>query len=323
MGDVAMLPHALRALKGAYPDLKVTVMTRSLFIPFFEGLDVDFLCIDPVRDYKGPSGLWKLAERAREMGVDALADVHDVLRSKLFRNAVRLKGMRTAHIDKGHFAKWMRLGSNTPFAAPLRHTVLRYCDTFRRLGFVFDDPLPPVKRERPNPMGKKEGVWIGVAPFSAQRGKIYPLPLMRRVIAALSERYERIYIHSGGGDELDFAREMERAHPNVEALFGRVKLSGEIDLIAHLDCVVTMDSLVMHLASLTATPAVSVWGATHPSLGFLGYGSDPAGIVQQDDLPCRPCSVYGKKPCKYGDYRCLSEITPERIVACVERMIGK
>ena len=42
MGDVAMLPHALRALKEAYPEVKVTVATKSLFHPFFEGVDVDF-----------------------------------------------------------------------------------------------------------------------------------------------------------------------------------------------------------------------------------------------------------------------------------------
>ena len=28
MGDVAMLPHALRALKEAYPEVKVTVATK-------------------------------------------------------------------------------------------------------------------------------------------------------------------------------------------------------------------------------------------------------------------------------------------------------
>lgn len=47
MGDVAMLPHALRALKEAYPEVKVTVATKSLFHPFFEGVDVDFWISKP------------------------------------------------------------------------------------------------------------------------------------------------------------------------------------------------------------------------------------------------------------------------------------
>jgi len=118
------------------------------------------------------------------------------------------------------------------------------------------------------------------------------------------------------------AQEMERLHPNVTALFGRVKMAGEIDLIANLDCVVSMDSLVMHLASLVATPVVSVWGATHPGLGFFGYGCDPRGIVQAD-MECRPCSVFGNKPCRYGDYRCLHAVTPAMIVERVEEIVGK
>lgn len=41
----------------------------------------------------------------------------------------------------------------------------------------------------------------------------------------------------------------------------------------------------MHMASLVATPVVSVWGATHPGLGFFGYGCDPRGILQADMEP--------------------------------------
>ena len=82
-----------------------------------------------------------------------------------------------------------------------------------------------------------------------------------------------------------------------------------------------MDSLAMHMASLVATPVVSVWGATHPALGFLGYGCSPEGILQVD-MPCRPCSVYGEMKCQYGDYRCLRAITPEMIVDKVDEMIA-
>ena len=63
---------------------------------------------------------------------------------------------------------------------------------------------------------------------------------------------------------------MEALYPNVTALYGKIKLGDEMNLISNLDCVVSMDSLVMHLASLMATPTVSVWGATHPGLGFAG-----------------------------------------------------
>ena len=99
-------------------------------------------------------------------------------------------------------------------------------------------------------------------------------------------------------------------------------MDGELDLIANLDCVVAMDSLVMHMASLVATPVVSVWGATHPGLGFFGYGCDPRGILQAD-MECRPCSVFGNRPCRYGDFRCIASVAPERIVDEVARLLGR
>ncbi len=120
-----------------------------------------------------------------------------------------------------------------------------------------------------------------LAPFSAQQGKTYPEPLARETVRLLAGRYDRVFIHSGGGAEAEFAQEMERLHPNVTALFGRVKIDGELDLIANLDCVVAMDSLVMHMASLVATPVVSVWGATHPGLGS-------SAMVATRAASCRP-----------------------------------
>ena len=71
MGDVAMLPHALRALKEAYPEVKVTVATKSLFHPFFEGVDVDFLDIETRRTHRGIRGAIRFAREAAELKIDA------------------------------------------------------------------------------------------------------------------------------------------------------------------------------------------------------------------------------------------------------------
>ena len=323
MGDVAMLPHAIRALRTQYPDLRVSVATRALFRPFFEGLGVEILEVDTRSTHRGLRGIWRLACEARRTGVDAVADVHGVVRSIVFSTIMRLMGRNVAFIRKGRIEKWFRLGYSSSEAVPLKHTVVRYCDVFRRLGFTFDDPAPVTERPAlESPMGEKTGTWVGFAPFSAHAGKTYPEPLRSEVVHLLAERYDRVFIHSGSGKEQLFAEKMESLYPNVTALFGRVSLNEELALIAHLDCVVSMDSLVMHLGALVATPVVSVWGATHPELGFLGYGCDTEGVLQSE-IPCRPCSVYGNKPCKTGDYRCIHAITPEMVVERVARLIEK
>ena len=137
MGDVAMLAHALRALKRAYPDLQVTVATRPLFRAFFTDLDVGFLDVDVKGAHHSLCGIWRLAAQARRLGADAVADVHGVLRSVTFRTALRLHGIPFAAIGKGRDEKGEFIRRGGRGVKPAKHTVVRYCDVFRKLGFVF------------------------------------------------------------------------------------------------------------------------------------------------------------------------------------------
>ncbi len=167
------------------------------------------------------------------------------------------------------------------------------------------------KAESLKPQGEK---WIGIAPFAAHKGKIYPLEKMERVIELLLEREPncRIFLFGGGAEERELLTQWESRHDRCTcALLG--SLYNELVLMSHLDTMVSMDSANMHLASLTGTRVVSVWGATHPFAGFMGWNQSPADAVQTT-LPCRPCSIFGNKPCLHGDYPCLNSITPEEIV---------
>ena len=58
---------------------------------------------------------------------------------------------------------------------------------------------------------------------------------------------------------------------------------------------ITMDSANMHLASLANTKVISIWGSTHPCLGFgpLNNGEYVVKALEDEELN-RPLSVYGK-----------------------------
>lgn len=88
-------------------------------------------------------------------------------------------------------------------------------------------------------------------------------------------------------------------------MIGKLNMRTELNLMSHLDVMLSMDSANMHLASLVNIPVVSIWGATHPYAGFMGWKQLPVNTVQLD-LSCRPCSVYGQKPCWRG-VLCLFE----------------
>ena len=290
MGDVAMVAPVLVALRRNYPNLRITVLTPKFLQPFFREVgNIEFFAPDLKGRHKGVAGLLRLG---RDLGrFDMVADLHDVLRSKGLCRLMKLRGTRIERIDKGRAEKKMLTAPENKQRVQLKTTVERYREVFVRLGFDLPEiPLPsriryPMSEAVARLAGAHDGTWIGVSPFAQHEGKIYPLDKMREVMLRLA------------------------------------RLGQEMELISNLDLMVSMDSSGLHMSSLVGLPVVSVWGATHPFAGFYGFGQDPALAVQVD-MPCRPCSVYGNKPCLFGDYRCMRQITPGMIVSRVCGRLG-
>ena len=318
MGDVAMTVPVVAAVRRAYPEMRITMVTRPFFRPFFADVpNVEFADVDLKGRHKGVAGIARLADELAAEGVDAVADLHGVLRSHLLRGFLAVKGCKTARICKGRVAKRRLTKVGYTKSAQLKTSIERYAEVMGRLGLTLDDVASwtPSTRAVPAPIAThapKGGVWIGVSPFAMHRGKAYPIELMERVVEILAPQVERIFVFGGGAEEKRLALRMESIAGNVHSVVGVMSLAEEIDLMANLDVMVAMDSSAMHMSSLVATKVVSVWGATHPYAGFYGFGQDPDGAVQAE-MECRPCSVFGNKPCKWGDYRCLTAISPESI----------
>ena len=232
---------------------------------------------------------------------DGVADMHSVIRSVYVSAAMLFKGAKVASIHKGRGEKrQLTKGKNH---TPLKHTTERYAEVFAALGM-------PILL--PSNTCNNHGTGIGIAPFAAHQGKIYPIERMERVIEMLSQKGERIVLFGGGKKEKEILGVWADKYPNVTSVAGQLTMKEELTLMRGLRVMLTMDSGNMHLASLVGTRVVSIWGATHPFAGFLGFGQNESDCIQRD-LPCRPCSIYGNKACKFGDYRCM-DIAPEEVV---------
>ena len=125
---------------------------------------------------------------------------------------------------------------------------------------------------------------------------------------------KKVYFLGGGKSEIEILAQWEKEIPNTESLAGKLSLNEELQKIANMETMISMDSANMHLASLVGTRCISIWGATHPFAGFLGYGQSENDIVQIEDLTCRPCSIFGNKKCYRGDWACLNEIDIQKIL---------
>lgn len=329
MGDVAMTVPVIHALATQHPDLRITVLTRKHLADLFSWTpsNVEVMGVN-LDDYKGIGGLERLYSQLRQRRFDTVADLHDVLRTKYLRTRFRMSGRQVAVIDKGRKQKQALIGHGTD-AANLPHMTERYADVFRHLQLsvsldfqrAFDPRLEdftPIE----NRVGRKTGRWIGIAPFAAHEGKIYPLHLMQQVAVTLASRGYHVFLFGAGNKERQILQAWEQE--GIRSVCGQMGgLRNEMLLMSRLDAMVAMDSANMHMAALVGTPVVSVWGSTHPKAGFTPWGQPATNIVQTDTLTCRPCSVYGNQPCQFGDYRCLSHIRPETIVQAVESCINQ
>lgn len=289
------------------PGVEIIMVSRKNFEALFAGIpNVTFKGID-LDDYKGFFGLRKLSnELIREFNPDCIANLHDVIRTKVLDRIYRRKGFKVFKIDKGKEEKEHLTDVWNLEKVQLKKTVERYADVFRDMGFKVElsHQLRPISMN-------KSG--IGFAPFAQHKGKMLPLEKSYELARILARKHT-VYFFGGGKKETETLERWESEIPNTKNLSGKLNLTEELHQISQLELMISMDSANMHLASLVGTRCVSIWGATHPYAGFLGFGQSEEDVVQVKDLSCRPCSVFGDKECYRGDWACLEEFNIQKVV---------
>lgn len=337
IGDVAMTVPVVDSLARQYPDVRITMLSRPSARPFFEYMpqNVGFMEADLKNEYYGVKGMNALYRRLTAKNFTAVADFHSVLRSDYLRMRFNIDRFRVEHVDKHRALRRLLVSQADKRLIQLPAAFDCYADVLARLGYPvrmdFRSVFPPeggdISRLPAGFNTPKAGgeTWIGVAPFAAYAGKTYPLPLMEEVIRRVIGRHPgcRLFLFGGGDTETaalnEWSMKFDRC-VNATAQLGGI--GSELILMSRLDVMISMDSAAMHMASIAGTPVVSVWGATHPCAGFMGWGQDPADAVQAD-VPCRPCSISGEKACLRGDCLCIRSIPPEEIAARVEIVLRR
>ncbi len=331
IGDVAMTVPVIYSVCRCYTNVNFIFLTRpsmtSIFVSPPSNLTV--LGIDLKEKYEGISGIRRLAsDMVTKYHPDVFVDLHNVLRSRLLALFLRIKGIESIHLVKSRAKRRALTRRHNKVMLPLTSQRARYREVFFKAGLAMTDSFKGLYGGRncsadteyqaitsPKPAGE---AWVGIAPFAAHAGKIYPPEQMEKVVAMLQHHADeghllRIFLLGGGGEEQRILEKWADSYPAVCSLAGkRYGFKAEMALMNHFDCMVTMDSANMHLAALASTPTVSIWGATHPYCGFKAWHQTDDDTLQLP-LDCRPCSVFGNKACFRGDLLCMAAIKPELI----------
>lgn len=322
MGDVALTVPVIGSLSVQYPGIKVTLLTRPAFKPFFNSIPL--LQILEARfngRHKGLTGLVRLYSDLNKAGdFDYIIDLHDVLRSRVLRWLFRLSGKKIAVIDKGRAEKKRLIKGRSKI--PLKHTIRRYLDAFSVAGLNIDakrwNSIIPSCSAYEKIMGLADGsgsVNIGIAPYAKHQLKIWPEEYIVQLSGMISGKLRVRFWLFGGKEEYERLFCLQGKITDSYLVAGELSLEEELALMSRLDIMIAMDSANMHLAALTGAKVISIWGATDPVAGF-GPWNQPGEYslsIPVEELTCRPCTVYGKGNCRRGDFACMKWLTPEKV----------
>lgn len=328
MGDVAISVPIIKALSEQYPDTKITILTRPLFAPMFSKIpNCEVFCADLKGKHKGLKGIYRLYKELKKRNIDAVADLHSVLRTHILRILFRLSGISVQKIDKGRAEKKALTRAKNKIFKPLKTSYERYADVFKALGY-------PLNLEKNYFLSKAEGTEkvknmllntknkIGIAPFAAHKGKQYPFEKMKNIIIHLSQNPNNtLYIFGGGKKEKDLIDTISTKN-NIINCIGQCSFEEELQLISHLNIMLAMDSGNAHLSAMYGVPTITLWGVTHPFCGFAPYGQpqEHCLLADREQYPQIPTSVFGKSYPE-GYEKAIETISEDTILSTLYKYI--
>lgn len=309
VGDTLWSTPAIRAIKAAYPDAKIDVVTTAM--------GRELLMHNPnISDVfvftRGARGAWafmKLAKLLRTRLYDTAFVFH--ISDRVLVPLVYLAGANRA---MGYQGKYDEMDAVLDTAVD--GNGLHYID--RRLmvaaargvssqGKALDLILTDKEVAATRRMLEERGVgWaapvIGLHPGAQDSYKCWPA----RNFMELGRRAERELgcrvLVTGGASEVALARSVADGIDGALCLAGELSIRGLAATIKHLDALVSNDTGPMHMGFALGTGTVGIFCPTDPSLN--GPVDVPNAYVVSMPPTCDPCAIR-----KCGSPICLEQIT--------------
>ncbi len=328
MGDVAMVVPVLIAVRRSYPDVELVMLSRKRFFPILEQVPgIKLIEADLNKKYKGILGLYRLARELKGLQINCIADLHNVLRTKIL--GLFMASLPMAILDKGRAEK-KRLIEDPNFFEPLTSTHNRYANVFKQMQLpvqlLSKDVLP--SRSIPNKVlelvGTNTARWIGVAPFAAHPSKSLSTDKAIELVQSVSKIGQvKILLFGGGKEETIQLDLIAGSCDYTYNLAGIMSFEEELATLSHLDSMVSVDTGNGHLAAMYGVPVVTLWGNTHPFAGFTPYQQPIENQITVDRaaFPLIPTSIYGNSvPAGYE--RAIDTINCSDVVLRLEAILA-
>jgi lipopolysaccharide heptosyltransferase II len=344
IGDVVFTTPVIRALRRAYPDARLAYVVEPDAAPVvINSPHLDEVILAPRR--RGAGRLLddlSLARRLRRQGFDVAIDMHGGPRSAWLTWASGARE-RVGYDIRGRAWMYTRIVPRARDLRP-RHSVVNQWDLLAA--------LPDFPRELADPERDSVEMALDAGADARMRTRLqragvgaddevivvhvsagnpfrrWPEAFFADLVTTLASQgsSRRIVLSSGPSDREAAGRIAAAARDRLGAERDRIVDLGEFDL-QELRALVGLSRLFvggdtgpLHIAAATPTPIVGIYGPTLPTRSAPWRTPQARTIsVEQQDLACRPCN---QRTCAPGDFRCLTTLTPDTVIAAAERALA-
>ena len=331
VGDAVLTLPALRALRGALPRARVTVLARPWVSAIFEREPaVDRVLIYPSRSnlLGMRTGWWRMGRSLRGEHFDAALLFQNAFEAALIARLAAIP-LRAGYAREGR-GFLLTHAAPVPHAGEIpAHECYYYLELLRRLGLIAE--LPPVRHillaEPPSRQAAREklAAITGISVRSAPVVGLSPGAAFGTAKRWLPGRYAEVgralvgdgarIVLFGSQSESELAgRIAGEIGPAARSLAGRTTLAEFIDTVAACDLFLTNDSGAMHLAAAAGVPVLAVFGPTDER-GTAPLG--PGARILRKQVECAPCKL---RECPI-DHRCMTGVDTAGVLAVAREML--
>jgi predicted lipopolysaccharide heptosyltransferase III len=343
IGDVVFTTPAIRALRRRYPDARISYLVEDAAAPVVQGNPhLDDVLVIPLTTGLGRIGDdWRIGADLRRRRFDLVIDFHGGPRGSWLSWLTRAP-RRIGYTVPGR--SWMYTQAVArPRQLRPRHSVENQWDLLAALGIDAPErtldsvemPERPDVRARVDARLQSNGIGpeapVIVMHVSAGNPfRRWPVDRFAAVAARLvQDDPSRFVVLTSGPSEAGAADEAAReAQQQLSSgLASRIARCGEFDLaelralVGRAALYIGGDSGPLHIAGTTQAPVVALYGPTLPVRSAPWRDpAIPTEAVERADLECRPCD---QRHCVHTDFRCLTSLTADSVVAAAERAMSR
>jgi heptosyltransferase-2 len=166
----------------------------------------------------------------------------------------------------------------------------------------------------------QDEVVIGIIPGSQWGTKRWPAARFAALIERLTATLQTRCVLFGAPQDRAIAEAITAVcRVPVLDLIGRTTLQELPAYVERCAVVVSNDTGPMHIAAALGKPIVALYGPTTAAMGFTPYGVPWEEVSVS--LDCRPCHAHGPHRCPLAHWRCMLDLSVERVASGVQRLL--